>query len=158
MTLHSLIPRRSYLRARETHPALRAFWSADLDRFFDEAFAGFGRVPVTGFAPPVDVDESDEAYTVRADLPGLEEKDIEVSLDDGVLRIQGKLESGREEERKGRCYVERASGSFQRAIALPAEVDAENVKASYKQGVLTVTLPKRADAQPTPRRVPITSA
>jgi HSP20 family protein len=157
MTIHSLVPRRFSPRAPL---ALRGFWPADLDRLFDEAFAGFGLAAAAParFAPRVDVSESDEAYVVRADLPGLEEKDIQVALEEGVLSIEGKVESEQEEERKGWRHVERARGSFHRAIALPAEVDAEKVTASYKQGVLTVTLPKVAPAQPAVRKVPITAS
>jgi HSP20 family protein len=162
MTFHSLIPRRFSPRAPLAQPGLRAFWPADLDRLFEEAFQGFGvgacAPTAQGFAPRVDVDESDEAYTVRADLPGLEEKDIQVSLEEGVLTIRGELASEKDEERKGRRWVERAHGSFRRAIALPGELDAEKVTATYKQGVLTVTLPKVAPPQPEVRRVPITTS
>ena len=147
MRFHSLIPRRSVACAPLAHPSARAFWPAEFDRLFDEAWRGFGLAlpaqEAPRFAPRVDVTESDEAYTVRADLPGLEEKDIQVSLEEGVLTIQGKLESEKDEDKRGVRYVERASGSFHRSIELPAEVDAAKVTASYRQGVLTVTLPKR---------------
>jgi len=162
MTLHSLIPRRSVFRAPVAHPGLRAFWPQEMDRFFDEAFRAFGNAPAAqaagGFAPRIDVSESDEAYTVRADLPGLEEKDIQISLEQGVLTIQGKLESEQEEERKGLRYAERARGSFLRTIELPAELDEAKVSASYKQGVLTVTLPKLPAPKPQSRSIPITTA
>jgi HSP20 family protein len=160
MTFHSLMPRRFSPRASRAFPALPAFWPADFDRLFEEAFGSFGlATPAPArFAPRVDVTESDEAYTVRADLPGLEEKDIQVSLEEGVLSIQGQVASEQEEERKGWRHVERARGSFHRAIELPAEVDADAVKASYKHGVLTVTLPKVAEAKPEVRKVPITTA
>jgi len=162
MRFHSLIPRRSVACAPVAHPGLRAFWPADFDRFFDEAFrgSGFPSAPqaAASFAPRVDVDESDEAYTVRADLPGLEEKDIQVSLEEGVLSIQGKVESEKEEDRKGVRYAERARGSFRRAIRLPAEIDAAKVTASYRQGVLTVTVPKLPEAKPEVRTIPITTS
>ena len=106
MRFHSLIPRRSAAYAPVAHPGLRAFWPVEFDRLFDEAFRGFGFAAspqeAPSFAPRVDVTESDEAYTVRADLPGLEEKDIQVSLEEGVLSIQGKLESEKEEDAQGR--------------------------------------------------------
>src|SRR5262245_7097187 len=152
----SLIPFRS--AAPVAHPSFRSFWPAEFDRFFDEAFRGFG-LPTgqeaRSFAPRVDVTESDEAYTVRADLPGLEEKDIQVSLEEGVLTIQGQHETEKEQDEKGVRWVERAKGSFHRAIALPAEVDTDKVAASYKQGVLTVTLPKRPEPKPEVRTIPI---
>jgi HSP20 family protein len=142
------------------HPGLRAFWPAEFDRLFDEAYSAFAAQPqaAPSFAPRVDVTESDEAYTVRADLPGLEEKDIQVSLEEGVLSIQGKQESAKDEETKGVRYVERARGSFRRAIELPAEIDAAKVTASYRQGVLTVTLPKLPEAKPEVRNIPITTS
>jgi HSP20 family protein len=156
MRFHSLIPWRSAGYAPVAH---RTFWPADFDRLFDEAFRGFGLAlpaqEAPAFSPRVDVSESDEAYTVRADLPGLEEKDIQVSLEEGVLSIQGKLESEKDEKKEGVRYVERAKGSFYRKIALPAEVDTDKVAASYKQGVLTVTLPKRPEAKPEVRTIPI---
>ena len=162
MTFHSLIPRRSVCRAPLAQPGLRAFWPVELDALFDETFRGlgFGASPqaAPSFSPRVDVGESDEAYTVRADLPGLEEKDIQVSLEEGVLSIQGKLESEKDEERKGVRWVERARGSFHRAIELPAEIDAAKVTASYRHGVLTVTLPKLPEAKPEVRTIPITTS
>jgi HSP20 family protein len=162
MRFHSLIPRRAVACAPFAHPSARAFWPAEFDRLFDEAWRGFGLArpsqEAPGFAPRVDVTESDEAYTVRADLPGLEEKDIQVSLEEGVLSIQGKLESEKDENKEGVRYVERAHGSFHRAIELPAEIDADKVAASYRQGVLTVTLPKRPEAKPEVRTIPITTA
>ena len=159
MRFHSLIPFRSAAYAPVAHPSFRSFWPAEFDRFFDEAFRGFG-LPTTGqearsFAPRVDVTETDEAYTVRADLPGLEEKDIQVSLEEGVLTIQGQHETEKEQDEKGVRWTERAKGSFHRVIQLPAEVDADKVAASYKQGVLTVTLPKRPEPKPEVRSIPI---
>jgi HSP20 family protein len=158
MTFHSLIPSRSVFRAPLAHPGLRAFWPAEMDRFFDEAL---GNVPAAqaeqGFTPRIDVSESDEAYVVRADLPGVEEKDIQISLEEGVLSIQGKLESEQEEERKGLRYAERVRGSFERRIELPGELDETKVSASYKQGVLTVTLPKQPAPKPQVRSIPISS-
>ena len=160
MRFHSLVPRRSVACAPLAHPGLRAFWPAEFDRFFDEVYSGFGAEPqeAPSFAPRVDVTESDEAYTVQADLPGLEEKDIQVSLEEGVLTIHGERASEKEEERKGVRWVERARGSFRRAIELPVEVDAAKVTASYRQGVLTVTLPKLPEAKPEVRTIPITTS
>ena len=112
MTFHSLIPRRSVCRAPVAHPGLRAFWPPSWTGSSTRPSAiASARPPqaAPSFAPRVDVSESDEAYTVRADLPGVEEKDIQISLEEGVLTIQGKLESEKEEERKGLRYVERAT-------------------------------------------------
>jgi HSP20 family protein len=129
-----------------------------MERFFDEALGGAPAAQAgQSFTPRIDVSESDEAYVVRADLPGVEEKDVQISLEEGVLTIQGKLESEQEEERKGLRYAERVRGSFQRTIELPGELDETKVSASYKQGVLTVTLPKQPAPKPQVRSIPITS-
>jgi HSP20 family protein len=151
MTFHALVPRRSRGHA---HPALRAFWPAEFGRFFDEAF-GADAGAASGFTPRVDVEETNEAYLVRADLPGLDEKDIQVSLEDGLLTIQGRVESEKKEERKGWHYSERSTGSFHRAIELPADVDADKVTATYKKGVLTVSVPKVPEAKPEVRTIPV---
>ena len=166
MTFHSLIPRRSVCRAPVAHPGLRAISGLRAD--WRSSWTGSSTLPsatlrhsrrqaAASFTPRVDVGESDEAYTVRADLPGVEEKDIQISLEEGVLTIQGKLESEQDEERKGLRYAERVRGSFQRTIELPAELDEAKVTASYRQGVLTVTLPKLPAPKPQSRSIPITS-
>jgi HSP20 family protein len=167
MTFRSLAPRR-FQRAHPAASSLRPVWqlSNDFDQLFDDVFRGSFFAPTVraaarlgDFTPRMDVTESDEAYRVQADLPGVAEKDIQVSLQDGVLTIQGKLESEKvDEERTGFRHVERASGSFHRAIELPEQIDAEGVKASYQNGVLTVTVPKKAAPQPQVRSIPITTA
>ena len=162
MAIHSVIPRRSVFHAPNVRPRLRAIWPLELERFFGDAFGDFGGGPAVQaaagtFTPRVDVTESDDAFTVRADLPGVEEKDIQISLEEGVLTIHGKFESEKEEERKGLRYSERAKGEFHRAIELPGDLDAAKVKASYRQGVLTVTLPKVPAPKPQVRSIPISS-
>ena len=100
------------------------------------------------FSPALDVTESEDAFTVRAELPGLSEKDIDVSIASNVLTLRG--EKKEDKERKtGKVYRrETWSGSFQRTLSLPLSVDAGNVKADLKDGVLTLVLPKREEAKP----------
>jgi HSP20 family protein len=113
-----------------------------IERFFGEPVAwGKG-----SFAPDVDVDESDTEVRVSADLLGVDEKDIDLSVGDDWLTIKGEKKSEKEEKNGGRRYVERTYGSFERTLALPCEVDADKANASFKKGVLTVTLPKSAKA------------
>ena len=152
-----LVPRSSRC---STVPVLRAV--PRFDDVFDEFFRGFGVAPawpeagrLGKFTPRIDLQETDEALIVTAELPGLEEKDFEVSLEDEVLTIKGKKRTEHEETREGYRHVETTSGSFCRAIPLPSEVDADAVKASYKQGVVTVTLPKLAEARRQARTVPV---
>jgi HSP20 family protein len=96
---------------------------------------------VNGFNPSVDVKEDEKNVEVIAELPGMEEKDVEVTLTDGALTIKGEKKHEAEEKKENYHRVERSYGSFQRVIPLP-EVENENVQASFKNGVLTVTLPK----------------
>ncbi|WP_322819720.1 Hsp20/alpha crystallin family protein [Tepidiforma sp.] len=101
--------------------------------------------------PRVDVAEREDAFVVHAELPGVEAKDIEVTVADGVLTLRGEKRSEREEEQEGRVYRERFFGSFERRLPVPETVDIEGVEASLKDGVLEVRLPKRA---PEPKEAP----
>jgi HSP20 family protein len=107
----------------------------------------------------MDFSETEGEIRIAAELPGLDEKDIEITLDDAVLTIQGERREDREENgaEKACQRLETFRGRFYRAIRLAAEVDEEAVKAVYRAGVLTVTLPKRASAEPSVRSIPITS-
>lgn len=104
--------------------------------------------PLAGWAPALDVHEDKDSFVIRTELPGLKREDIEVSLQDGALIISGerkeeKVEADVEVHRQERYY-----GKFQRALTLPEPVAADKVKADYKDGVLTVTLPKTEEAKP----------
>ncbi len=101
-----------------------------------------------GFAARFDVKEREDAYVVFADVPGMKEGDIDVSLDNGVLSVSGARVG--EEKKEGETWYlyERQHGSFNRSFRLPAEVDAEKIEARLSEGVLTLTIPKRPEAQP----------
>lgn len=94
------------------------------------------------WAPAVDVKEDDKSFTVRADLPGVDPKNVDVSLENGVLTIRGEREEERKEERKGFQRVERFGGSFFRRLSLPEAADADAVEASMDKGVLEISIPK----------------
>jgi HSP20 family protein len=94
-----------------------------------------------------EVSEDDNAYRVTVELPGMSEKDVEVSLSDSAITIRGEKKSEKEESKKDYHYSERSYGAFRRSFALPKGVDAEKVAASMKAGVLTVVMPKSAEAQ-----------
>ena len=101
----------------------------------------------SGVIPSVDITEEDKAFKVTAELPGMSEKNVEVQLTDGMLTIKGEKEESREEKEKG-CYLsEREYGAFQRSFQMPAGIDQDKIEAALKDGVLTVTLPKTAEAQ-----------
>ena len=128
----------------------------DLARFERDFF----RRPVTdaeraNWRPAVDIEETEEAVVLTADLPGVDEKDIEITVHEGVLLLSGKRESVVDEETGTSLYRERTHGSFFRRFRLGRKVDAEQIAATYRNGVLTVTLPKREDAKP--KQIPVTT-
>jgi HSP20 family protein len=107
------------------------------------------------FAPRVDTAETDAAYEVTAELPGVEEKDVKISIENDVLSISGEKKSEREEKKKDYVLSERSYGSFKRAFTLPDNVDVEKIAAKYEKGVLKVTLPKTTPSPAKHREIPI---
>ena len=143
MALIDIIPWRGSQLARRDDPfnLLRS----QINRVFDDALDG-GRWPVgdgSVFAPQLDVTDSDKEVRICAELPGIEAKDLDVNVTDNTLTISGEKRSERSSEEKGRHWTERSYGSFERTIPLPAEVDGDNAKTEFKNGVLRITLPKR---------------
>lgn len=118
----------------------------DLDRFFDDFDRGFGVAPnraeSRAWAPAVDIYEDEKEIVVSADLPQMEEKDLDVRVEDNHLHIAGERKFENEEKKDNYHRVERRYGSFQRTFALPDNVDAEKIEAKYDKGVLKVHLPK----------------
>lgn len=99
------------------------------------------------WSPRLDVSETDQALQITADLPGLEKKDINISLEDDLLTISGERKEEREEKDKKYHTIERRSGSFFRSIRLPAEVERKRINAKFANGVLSITLPKSAESK-----------
>jgi len=130
----------------------------EMDRLFDRfAEPGWPDISKLGeWEPSLDVTETKDAVVVKAELPGVEQKDIAVSMQDGVLTIKGEKEAEKEEKDKRYHRIERSYGAFFRAIRLPAAVDATRVTADFKNGVLTVTLPKAPEAKGT--TIPVKAA
>jgi HSP20 family protein len=108
--------------------------------------------------PAVDIVEKDHFYEVTADLPGMDEKNIEVKVAGGTLTIKGEKQEEKEEKNKDYYLQERRSGSFERSFRLPEGVDAEKIEAQFKKGVLTVTLPKTAEAQKPAKKIEVKAA
>ncbi len=127
-----------------------------LDRELDDLFWG---KPSNGnrvdFSPAVDIVEKPDHFLISADLPGVSEKDIEVKVQDGVLLLSGKRESSKKEKTEGGYYRERSHGSFCRSFTLGDSVDPAKIEATYKNGVLTVKLPKKAETRP--RQIPVSA-
>jgi HSP20 family protein len=160
--MRDLIPwGRSRAPARHGEPheaAMSPFFTLrrEMDRLFDDAFRGFGLSAFSqgGWSwPQVEVVDRDREVRITAELPGLEEKDVELRVEDNVLVLRG--EKRTEFEDAGRQYSERSYGRFERHIALPSEVDDERANATFHNGVLTVTLPKTERARQLAKRIPI---
>jgi HSP20 family protein len=134
----------------------------EIDRMFSE-FLGSAR-PATAaddgivMAPRMDMAETDDSIEITAELPGVDEKDLDVSVEGDVLVIKGEKKSESEEKKKDYHVVERSYGSFRRSIRLPGAVDPEKVKAAFDKGVLRVTLPKPEEAKQNRRRIEVKSS
>lgn len=135
--MFELIP----LRERRDSGLLRM----DVDSLFERFFDGwpFSYSQKNGeWIPSVDVSETGKEVIVKAEVPGMDPKDIDISIHDGLLAIHGERKMEHEDKDENFCRVERSYGSFSRAIRLPSEVDSEKVEATYKNGVLKIHLPK----------------
>ena len=125
------------------------------DAFFNDSRLPAANSNGTSFSPRIDVSESETAYEISAELPGIVDKDIEITVVDGVLTLKGE-KSSKQEEKEGNYYrQERAYGSFERSFHLPDEVEADKVEANFKNGVLTVGLPKSEEAQSVVHKVEV---
>jgi HSP20 family protein len=109
-------------------------------------------------APAIDMSEDENAYKISAELPGLDAKDVDVSVSGNMLVLKGDKRQEREEKEKNYYVSERAYGSFQRAFELPASVDRQKISADVSKGVLTITLPKTPDAQKQQKKIEVKSA
>jgi HSP20 family protein len=139
MSIRNLIPWRRHEDARrDPFIALRR----EMDDLFDRFFGNGDVSPWAPVFPTVDVTDTEDEVRISAEIPGMDEKDIDISIRDDVLVIKGEKKQEAEEKDGGRPYFERSSGAFERDIQLPCEVDADKCKAKYARGVLSVTLPK----------------
>jgi HSP20 family protein len=122
-----------------------------MDRLFDRFFESrWADLPALGeWTPALDVTEGKDAVTVKAELPGVDSKEIAVSLEGDVLTIKGEKEQKKEEKDERRHRVERSWGAFMRSVRLPAPVDGSKVTATFKNGVIAITLPKAPGAKGT---------
>lgn len=111
-----------------------------------------------GTLPAVDVGEDDKAYEITAELPGMEEKDIALTVSGDMLSITGEKSDEKEEKKKDYYLSERRYGSFERSFRLPEGVDADKIEATFKKGVLTVTLPKRPEARKPEKKIAVKAA
>jgi HSP20 family protein len=166
----SKAPERAGLQLWQPFESLRK----EIDRLFDEFEGGFWTSPfrrrifdVEPFwrrewsvmtTPAVDITESEKAYEIEAELPGMDEKNIEVKVVNGNLTIKGEKREEKEEKKKDYYLHERHFGSFERSFAIPEGVDTDKIEATFKKGVLTVTLPKKPEAQKPEKKIEIKAA
>jgi HSP20 family protein len=164
LTMRDLIPwsrGRDVAAGRAGEHPLMAF-QREMDRLFEDLWRGFdaplftqGERPQAMISPRIELTETDAEVVVAAELPGLQQADVEVTLTDNVLAIRGEKKGEKSGRESGYTYSERAYGSFERRIPIDAEVVADKVSARFADGVLTVTLPKNPTARPASRRIPI---
>jgi HSP20 family protein len=169
MTLKSLLPfssNRTVSPRPAEHDAFQGF-RQDMNRVFDEFVRGFGmpslvampsRIAETMLTPRIDVSETDSEIRIAAELPGIDEKDIEVTLADDVLTIRATKKIERDNDESDFHVIERTEGTFYRSIALPFAADAQQVDANFKDGVLLVSIPKPKEARDKERRVHVKGA
>lgn len=125
---------------------------SDIEHFWPRPDGG------TLLSVDVDVAEDDKAYTITAELPGLDEKDIDVSISDDVLTLKGEKKAEKEEKGKNRYVCERSYGAFVRSFALPSDSLADKIGARFAKGVLTITLPKNPKAEPASKKIQVKAA
>lgn len=147
-------------RRDDDHP----FYSLQrqMNSLFDDFFTGFDITPrgfaaggFGGFMPSIDVKESEKEFTIRAELPGVDEKDIDVTVANDAVTIKGEKKEEKEDKGKNYYYMERSYGSFNRVIPLAAETEAGKAEASFKNGILNITIPKSSSAKAKGTKVPI---
>ena len=132
-----------------------------VNRLFRESYRGEGQddsLTASSFAPAVDVYEDEHKVTLKIDVPGIDEKDIKVHVENNTLTVHGERKFEKEEKEENYRRVERQYGSFTRTFTLPNTVDQENVQADYEKGVLKVKLAKKAEAKPKQIKVNVGSA
>jgi HSP20 family protein len=122
---------------------------SEMDRLWETFFEGKPRrrMDEGEWLPSIDVSETKNDLVVKAELPGMDPKDIDISLNDGYLTLKGEKKQEREEKEEDYHYIERSYGSFTRSVHLPKEVKRDKIAASYKNGILKITLPKSEEAK-----------
>lgn len=124
-------------------------FAGEVDRFLDRFWSSpFFDLPASSLVPPLEVTENDNEFRVKMEIPGIDQKDLSITLTDGVLSVKGEKKS-EQESKNDLCYCSEVSyGSFERAVAVPSNVDGDKVSAKYENGVLSIVLPKREEAKP----------
>src|ERR1700758_18809 len=158
--------------AQTSPPDVWQSFRSEMDRLFDRFGSGFGfpslrrmfdiegpwRSSFSFSMPAIDMSEDEKTYKISAELPGMDAKDIDVSVTGDMMVLKGEKRQEKEEKDKNYHFSERAYGSFQRAFELPASVDRGKIAADFSKGVLTITLPKTAQAQQPTKKIEVKSS
>ena len=151
------------VRSNDDHP----FYSLqkDMNNLFDNFFRGIDFSPrgfavdgMGGFMPSVDVKENEKEFIIKAELPGVDEKDIEVTVTNDAVTIKGEKKEEKEDKDKSYYYMERSYGSFSRVIPLEAEIESNKAEARFKNGILDIKIPKNQTTKERGTKVPINTA
>lgn len=164
MPVKNLLPsirrRSDILGKQEEHPFYTL--QQEMNRVFDAFFKDFDMLPFgttrekfSGFYPSLDVKESDKEVDIKAELPGMDEKDVEVLLADNSVTIKGEKKEEKEDKGKDYYHMERSYGAFNRVVPLPHGLDTDKAEAHYKNGVLTIKIPKTEEAKAKVKNVSI---
>lgn len=160
-------------KSAPTEPPVPDVWRSfrgEMDRLFDRfGFPSLRRMfdlepawrPMSSFsvsAPPIDISEDEKAYKIAAELPGLDAKDVDVSVTGDMLVLKGEKRQETEQKDKNYYFSERAYGAFQRSFELPTSVERDKIAADFSKGVLTITLPKTVEAQKQLKKIEVKSA
>lgn len=166
MTVRDLLPfGRSVQIRRGANPIVR--FQDEMNKLFsdffgDLSFPSWGErlaaEPSFAISPAMDVTENDKEFKITAELPGIEAKDMQISTAEGYVTIKGEKKQESKEEREGYFRQERSYGSFQRVVALPDNANFDKAEANFKNGVLTLSIPKKAGAQSKERKIEIKQA
>lgn len=159
--------KKSLYAGRHQDPMLQIH--RDIDHLFDQFFQGWGMPRTGGFGhlsdlagesllkPKVDLSGADQEYQLTVEIPGVSEKDVSVDISNNVMTIKGEKKLEKEEKEKNYYRIERSYGSFQRVLSLPEDVDQDGIKASFNNGVLTITMPRKALPKGEVKQVEITA-
>ena len=148
------------LRKNELEPRTNDVWGlqSDINRLFDAFMSPFERTEMkNSVSPRLDIAELKDKYEIKAELPGMDENDINLSVEDGILTISGEKKAETEEKDKGYYLRECSYGSFSRAVRLPDNIADDKISAQFKKGVLIVDMPKTQQQQSKARKIAISS-
>lgn len=148
------------LRKNEMEPRTTDVWGlqSDINRLFDAFMTPFDRTEMrSAVSPKLDIAELKDKYEIKAELPGMDEKDINLSVEDGLLTISGEKKAETEEKDKGYYLKECSYGTFSRAVRLPDNIADDKIEAKFKKGVLVIDMPKTQPLQSKARKIEISS-